>query len=649
MNLHEGWQVGWSEYGGGVASPAPDIATLPAEVPGDAHLDLMRAGVLPELYEGMNLDQAQWMEHKDWWYRCEFALPAGVDSRHALLVFHGLDTFATVWLNGRLIGQAANMFIQHSFPVGDALRSEGPNELVVRLASPLHSAPVDPDHAPLAWSPERLFCRKAQMSFGWDIAPRLVTTGIWRPVEVVFPDVARITDVQVTPLAFTDHDVRVRITVEVEGTADTISKAQLSGQIGVTPWKMEIALQPGVATALAEITLPDAPLWWPIGYGAPALLPVETRLEMGGRILDTHEFRTGLRHIELVTDPQPSGAQSFTFRVNGRDVFITGFNWTPVDAIFARITPEKLTRTLEALAGVGCNMLRVWGGGFYEPQHFYRECDRLGIMVWQDFMMSCGWYPQTEAFAAKLAVEAQQVARDLRGHPCLALWCGDNEVDAFYPELAAGNRLTRGIFADTCREIDPQTPYIPSSPWRPSGEGPVWISSKEGDSHCWGHGKDYRDPFFMNVRPRFMSEFGHLSLPSLELIRRYFPPGTEWPLTNAMWKYHGADVSRVKWFRDAGHILRALEACGKPLPRTLEDAVPLTQEHHAEAVCAWIEQYCADPEFSGFLLWNVADCWPQQSDAVIDYLGNPKAVFARLGELFPRMRVEHTTVTHQQQ
>jgi beta-mannosidase len=258
--------------------------------------------------------------------------------------------------------------------------------------------------------------------------------------------------------------------------------------------------------------------------------------------------------------------------------------------------------------------------------------------VWQDFMMSCGWYPQTEAFAAQLAVEAGQVIRDLRSYPCLALWCGDNEVDAFYPSLAARNRLTRRTLAGLCRELDPETPYIPSTPWRPSGQGPPWVSSAEGDSHCWGHGKDYRAPFFLDARPRFMSEFGHLSLPSLECIRKFFPSGGEWPLTASMWRYHGADTARTRQFRGPECILRAMQACGRPEPATIEAAVTASQELQADAVCTWIERWCEDPECAGFLLWNVADCWPQQSDAVFDYLGVPKAAVARLEAVISRLR-----------
>ena len=531
------------------------------------------------------------------------------------------------------------MFMRHEFDVSNQLSAQGSNHLVVRLAAPAFSIPMDAGHHPMAWSPERLFCRKAQMSFGWDIAPRLVTTGIWRPVELVLVDKACITDVWVDLHEVQEGDAHVRVEVEIQWTDKANGSVRINGRVHNTPWSAVAAMVPGRNVVATELRLKKPPLWWPIGYGLPSLIQTQTAVEVEGRCVDTHSRQTGLRRIELVRERQASGAESFRFRCNGTDLLVTGLNWTPLDAIFARVTPEQITHTLSGLAGIGCNMLRVWGGGIYEPVHFYEECSRLGIMVWQDFMMACGWYPQTDAFAAQLATEGEQVVRDLRGQPCIAVWGGDNEVDASYSTLAQSNRLTRQTLAAICRELDPKTPYVPSSPWRPSGAPTTWLSETEGDSHYYKHGTDYRAAHFWDIHPRFMSEFGHLSLPSLEVIRKYFPPGTEWPLTDPMWRYHGTDTERLGSFRGPERVLRALLACGRPEPKTIEEAVPASQELQADAVCAWIERYCQDEEFGGFLLWNVADCWPQHSDSVIDYLGNPKAVFARLGPLFERVRV----------
>ncbi len=613
-----------------------------AIVPGDAHLDLMREGILPDLYVGMDLDHATWVERKDWWYFKEFDTPADLGGRHAILVFHGLDTFGTVWLNGEELGKTDNMHRRYEFDVTDRLQEPGPNKLVVRLASPIHAIQMDPDHKPMVWSPERLFCRKAQMSFGWDIAPRLMTVGIWRPVELVLVDTVRITHACVVPERIGEAGVTARVEVEMDWVGEP-GRVRISGAVGGVEWAEDADLAPGKSVLAHEIEIPDAPLWWPIGYGEPQRADVSVTVKSGARMLDELSFKTGLRTVELVQEPQRSGATSFRFRCNGRDIFITGLNWTPLDAIFARITPEKTTQTLEAMAGIGCNMVRIWGGGIYESPHFYDECDRLGIFVWQDFMMACGWYPQTHRMGAALDAEARQIVRDLRRHPCIALWAGDNECDAFSPQLAQSNRLTRVVLAGVCRQLHPEVPYLPSSPYSPRSDDPQ--DEREGDVHWYAHGENYRRSRMWELRPRFMSEFGHLSLPSLETIRRYFPGGTEWPLTGAMWRYHGTDTIQTGRFRWADRVLQSLEACGVPAPQNIEEAVEASQELQAEAMEALIERYCSDPEFGGFLIWNVADCWPQHSDSVIDYLGVPKRIVERLGPLFARVR-EQFDATH---
>jgi len=644
ISLDGEWELTWMEYEGTLESPPPRFHNkrIPGLVPGDVHLDLARAGMLPDLFVGTNVDAANWVERKDWWYACEFEMPLDSEGKEAFLVFHGLDCFATVWLNGELVGRSENMFIRHEFPVTGKLNLRGANRVVVRLASPAFSIKTDPGHKPLVWSPERLFCRKAQMSFGWDIAPRVMTAGIWRPVELVLVDEARITDVRTRTRKIGGALAEVSVETTVEWLAPDSGDGVLRGGFGDVAWETPVRLNPGMNTFTREIRVTNPRLWWPLGYGEQELYDVTVTLEADGLTLDRRVTRAGIRTIALVQEPQPSGATSFFFRCNGRDIFITGLNWTPLDAIFARITPEKTTRALELIAGLGCNMIRVWGGGIYDGAHFYDECDRLGILVWQDFMMACGWYPQTDEFGKILEHEARQVVRTLRNHPSIAIWAGDNENDAFYPELVKDNRMTRQVLAGVCEDLDPDRPYVPSSPYSPSGGDPT--SQTDGDWHGYAHGEDYHVDWIWNLKARFVSEFGHLSLPSLELIRRYFPAGTEWPLTGPVWRYHSADTIRYDSFRGPDRILKSLKASGKPEPKNITEAVAASQELQAEAVAAWIERYSADPEFGGFMLWNVSDCWPQQSDAVTDYDLTPKLVCKKLAELCERLRREHQTI-----
>ena len=643
LNLNAGWKMDHTEYCGNTVAVPKLKWAHDGTVPGDVHLDLMRVGEIPDPFVGMNADQSLWMEAKDWWFRREFDSPENLPGRRAMLVFHGLDCFATIWVNNKIVGQSANMFIRHEFDVTDALKPGGRNELVVRLASTTYSAQVDPAHKGLPiWSPERLFCRKPSMIFGWDIAPRLVTVGIWRPVELVLIDQARITDFRVALVRFDGPNALVRVEVETEWIGAQAGEARLAGAIHGTTWDAQVALKPGKQVYSTEILVKKAPRWLPIGYGKPMLCEASVALASAGRKLDERTITTGLRTIEIVQEPQLSGATSFRFRCNGRDIFITGLNWTPLDAIFARITPERLTKTVEKVAGIGCNMLRMWGGGIYEEDHFYAECDRLGLLVWHDFMLACAWYPQTDAFAATIEAEARQVVRDLRNHPCIAVWAGDNEIDMAVSWLndptviATENRLNREVLPRVCRELDPAVPYIPSSPYSPSGA--PFNDEKEGDTHLYRHGKNWRECELWTIRSRFMSEFGRLSLPSMSVIKKYFPKGTEWPLTNAMWRYHGADTTHTGIFRVTDKVLDELKACGKPAPANVREAVKASQELQSEGVIELIERYCSDPEFGGFLLWNVSDCWPQQSDSVLDCDGNPKIIFKKLGPLFKKVR-----------
>ena len=649
IDLGGRWKLSYTDYVGelaGVLSPgAFDRNMMDADVPGDVHLDLMRAGEIPDMYVGMNADHALWVEGMDWWCFHQFDTPDDAADRRAFLVFHGLDTFATVALNGRVIGRTENMFLRHEFDVTDALSAAGPNDLTVRLAAPAYSIDVDRAHASLLisdnqpqWRPERLFCRKPPMSFGWDIAPRLVTVGIWRPVELVLVDRGRIADVWVRQEDVSPSQASLCIRTEVEWFGPRGADALIRLSVAGRQHEVSREMVTGVNVIEMEIVVEDPELWRPIGYGTPKLYDVEVSLASGGDTLDAWRDKIGLRTIELVQEPQRSGATSFRFRCNGKDLLITGLNWTPPEAIFARITPERVTALLEEMASIDCNMLRIWGGGIYNDRHFYHECDRLGIMVWHDFMLSCGWPPQTDAFCRQMDAEARQVLRDLRNHPCIAIWTGDNEVDAFWPERVQDNRVTRSILRSACRELMPQTPYLPSSPCSPASESRP-NSDRQGDHHHWRHGSDYREGANWDLRCRFLSEFGHLSLPSLELIEKYIPETDRWPLTTLTWRYHGANTIRCG-FRGTDALLESMKRCGRPLPRDIAEAVTSTQQLQADAVIGWIQRYCEDPEFGGFLLWNVTDCWPQHSDSVIDYLGNRKLIFDKLGPLFRELKTQ---------
>ncbi|KKK97123.1 hypothetical protein LCGC14_2655920, partial [marine sediment metagenome] len=303
IDLNAGWQFTWAEVAGGdrdKPEPKRPSEWLDAVVPGDVHIDLMQRGLLEDPFVGDNVDHAVWVERKEWWFKREFETPAAPAGKRAYLLFHGLDTYGTVWLNGKLLGRTDNMFLRYEFDATEALNESGTNELLVRLSPPRTGIEIDPDHAPLDWTGVRLFARKAQMSFGWDIAPRLLTVGISRPVELVLSETARITDVLVTHGDATAPEVEVHIDVEVEWLGDEPAKVSLSGRVHDAQWQAEAELTPGVNLISTSVTLREPPLWWPLGYGEQTLVDVEASLAVDGRELDAHRRRIGIRTLELV-------------------------------------------------------------------------------------------------------------------------------------------------------------------------------------------------------------------------------------------------------------------------------------------------------------------------------------------------------------
>lgn len=504
-SLNNSWRFQWTEYLGENATYEECLEALrpdrfmSAQVPGDAHLDLMQHGVLPDLYSGCNIDHARWMETKDWVYTRRFSTPRDLDGRHVSLVFHGPDTYATIWLNGVLLGSTDNMYLKYEFDVTRRLRRSGRNELLIRIASPMYSVEMDGTIRPLVHAPERLFIRKAQMSFGWDIAPRLLTVGIWKDVELVIADRCRLGDVWVETGEIRDNGCDIALHIELEWLVRRKGTCVISGRVGDQDFRFSAVLSEGKTVIKRKLSVEGAGLWHPRSYGRQTLHDVIVRVGDRKGLLGRQAFRTGYRRVELIQDERPRGGRAFEFRCNGDPIFVTGLNWTPLDAIFARVTPQKVTDRLEDLAEIGCNMLRIWGGGIYESTHFFNEYDRLGILVWQDFMMAGGWFPQGREFARGMAREAEQVVRGIRNHPCIALYAGDNEIYQMiyretpeYRDLINNNAITEKTLRRVCGKHDPHVPYVPSSPHSPTGID--HNADRQGDAHRYVHGQSYKAP-----------------------------------------------------------------------------------------------------------------------------------------------------------
>jgi len=602
---------------------------LPAQVPGCAQTDLMAAWKLEDPFWGTNETAIQWVGRARWAYRRRFEAPALAAGARAFLVFEGLDTFAEVLLNGTPVGTSDNMFIPWRFDVTGAL-AEGENELVVTF----DSAEVRATALAAAYGNElaggvRPFVRKAQCHFGWDWGPTIVTAGIWRPAWLEIVPRARLGAIDAWGEPTQGGAARLQVTAEAEGAAldgltlEVVAKAP-DGRTLVG--RADVPFEKGRASA--SIPIKEAELWWPNGMGGQPLYHLRVRLLAGDAVLDERALRAGVRKLELVTDMDEWG-RLFAFRVNGQLFFAKGANWIPADAFPARITSEQYRRLVADCAAANMNMLRVWGGGYYEDERFYDACDEFGILVWQDFMFACALYPGDEpVFAANVQREAEAAVKRLRRHTCLAIWAGNNENESGWfewgwakkhPHAWAGyERVYHDILPKAVAALDPRHPYIPSSPTSHEVGHPS--DPATGDCHYWNvwHGQgDHRD--YLKSHHRFISEFGFQSLPLMETLKTAIPADQMRLDSPAMLLHQKSGNGNEK----IGRAVREWLGEAKDFP----SLAYLSQVYQAMAVRHGVEHWRRSaPRTMGALYWQANDCWPVASWASLDFFGRWKAL-----------------------
>jgi beta-mannosidase len=636
------WRMGMAPRQAFTTQPTDDRAAVrawhAARVPGAMRADLIAAGLAPPLDTPEGIVAGEWADAVDWWYEAQ--LPGDWQGDDlVVLEADGIDDHCAIWLDDRLLATHAGMFARQAVTLSPWVNTSGSHTLAVRIWG-AGALPRLPD---LPWRrlvrsglrltgtnteyfPDRMATPHAQFSFSWDFAPRIFGTGIWDDIRVVVCRGVYIEDLHAiaeplnaedpTPvrwrlrLALRESATRVRaalpavaeVTVEQDDDFRYVSRVSLNSRSGD-------AEHPDAAVVELTVETPALRRWWPWDQGEPCLCTVTVRLrDMSGDPLDEISVTTGVRTVrrERLADGSP-----WRFVVNERPVFLRGANWTPADLLPGTVTPTDYARLVVMAKEAGINFLRVWGGGVRERNAFWQECDRLGIVAWQEFPLACAFldhYPRTRAYLSALQDEARGIVRSLRNHPSLVAWCGGNEINA------RRERLPLNTIVNVLVEEEAGRPWIPSSP-------------SDGDVHQWDVWHGYAPWAELQEQdPPFMSEFGMQALPDAATIREMFPSCAPRSLSDDRWTGRKAQAGKLRHY------------AGPRIDESLDEAIQLTQRAQAAALQAGIEACRIRREggetdyrpCGGVAVWQLNEPWRAVSWAVVDHAGRPKAAYATL-------------------
>ncbi|MGN0478332.1 MAG: glycoside hydrolase family 2 protein [Hominenteromicrobium sp.] len=606
------------------------FACIPASVPGNFELDLMKSGREKDLYFSDQTWEAQKYEATHVWYYTTFS----VENERQYLRFEGIDTFADIYVNGKLVQSANNMFLP--WEVADGLRT-GENEVVVHIRPAMLEArrfvPAAACNAQ-KYSYASLYARKAAHMYGWDIMPRIVSAGLWKNVTLCERKPDRISEVYFVTNAVDPEkrsaSMRFFFSADLSGSLASEYSVRIEGHCGESGFVREERLWHN--THAFFFTIENCRFWWPKNAGRADLYDTTVTLLRGGTVCDTYRLNVGVRTLELELADDTDGADSgaFCFKINGKRIFVLGTNWVPLDAFHAQDS-GRLERALALLDDVGCNMVRCWGGNVYESDAFFDFCDAHGILVWQDFAMGCAVYPEDEQFVRLLETEAVYQIKRLRGHAALALWAGDNEGDLAYMEWNGfrrnpnRNRLTREVLRHAVEMHDYATPYLPSSPY--VSETAYQGKGVMPENHLWGPRDYFKGAFYRSTFCHFASETGYHGFPSVQSLKRFLrEPERIFKADGVPTDEYLAHAASMEAAPDAPYAYRirlawnqVVTLFGKAEPE-MADFVRQSQISQAEAKKYFIEKFRIGKwRRTGIIWWNLLDGWPQVSDAVVDY------------------------------
>ncbi len=603
-------------------------SSIPAVIPGDIYSALIKSGIIPHPYRGRNELEVQWVGRKNWIYRRTFTIPESFpEGKKLFLYLNRVDTVASVEVNGTEAGNCSNSFTEYNFPLINL--KAGKNEIAIKIFSPekkaaeiAHKLPYPVPHSSYpVQSPHRNLIRKVQCHSGWDWGPSIMTGGLYGEIFIYGIEKVKI-------MAAAARQYKKGSEWELEAELKILSFMECTEvfilEIAGKTKTLEVDLTKGINSVKWSIFIGTADLWWPSGYGEQVLYDLIIR---GSE--ETIQKKIGFRTIEVITVPDKTGIP-MVFRVNGRDIFAKGANWIPMDALPENESAERYEQLLEDVISANMNMLRVWGGGHYEKDIFYELCDRKGILIWQDFMFSCSLYPAESSFLENVENEIKYQIMRLKDHPSIALWCGNNEdlgALTWFEEseknrdryLVDYDRLNEGVIGRIVKTLDPDRKWWPSSP--SAGEGDYsdnWHNDSKGDMHYWNvwhEGKPFES--YYDVIPRFCSEFGYQSFPSLETVKSY-AGDDQLNVSSPDMMHHqknerGNSIiisSMVRYFR---------------FPEKFADFLYISQVQQAYAIRTAVEYWRAmRPVCMGILYWQLNDNWPVASWSSIEYSGTWK-------------------------
>ena len=592
---------------------------FPATVPGTIHTDLLNNKIIDDPFYSDNELRIYWIPECDWLYQTKFDFKGSIKN-NIDLVFEGLDTISEIYLNNIRLGGTDNMFVKYRYNVKNILKAKA-NELKVLFKSPTRYAADEEKKygkLPVALNSTRVYIRKAQYSFGWDWGPTFPTSGIWRNVYLEEWSDAKIENVTFNTISINKKNAEFEVSIYVNSSDKKDLALDVFISNGNTFYKQKIPLTSSSKNKIC-FKIKEPKLWWPNGEGEQNLYLLNVKLVKEKVVLDVIQKNVGIRSIELVLKEKNNA--TFKFRVNNKDIYSKGVNWIPADSFLPRTNKKKYSELLLLAKQANMNIVRVWGGGVYEDDEFYNICDELGLLVWQDFMFACGSYPENDDFIANVSEEVTQNVLRLQHHACLFIWCGNNENEWIWHQAQKssykkmpGYNIYHKVIPAILKNIDPMHPYWQSTPFGNDEDPNSFESGNTHQWNIWSRWIDYTE--VVNDKSLFVTEFGFQGPANKDTFEKYLPIKNR-NISDQIFEHHNKQVEGSE------RIIKFLSA-HLPIKADWDDYLYLAQLNQAFALKTCLEYWRTNGRTNGSIIWQINDCWPVSSWAIVDSEIKPK-------------------------